>query len=171
MGLIDRAVSYMRARSLNGESTGYGVVPAVAGFLALVACLLLACASKQPKSTSAQTMQTELTELRAALLADIADSARAQQAAGLVDQLAQQDREARETAAAQLQRALVLDANYDATEDDFRKLFAEAYGERVQRQNRIVELWTQMAALTTDAEWDALKKSREAAAKALTTPG
>lgn len=160
----------MDARSLNREAMRYGIVPAVAGFLAVVVCLLLACASKQPKSTPAQKVQTTLTELRGALLADIADSARAQEAAGLVDQLAQQDREARETAAVHLERAFSLDANYDSTEDDFRKLFAETNSERLQRQNRMAELWTQMAALTTDTEWDAVKKAREAAAKALTTP-
>lgn len=160
----------MGASTLDREAVRYGAVPAVAGFFALVACLLLACASKQPKSTPAQTVQTTLTELRSALLADIADSARAQEAAGLMNQLAQQDREARETAAVRLQRVLVLDANYDSTEDDFKKLFAETNSERLQRQNRMLELWTQMAALTTDTEWDALKKAREAAAKALTTP-
>ena len=161
----------LHARPRTRNAIRYGMVSAVAGFLTLAACLMMSCASKHPKPTPEQEMQTALTELRGALLADVADPARAQQAAGLVDQLARQDREAREAAAAQLQRVLALDANYDATEEDFRKLFAETDSERMQRQNRIVELWTQMAALTTDAEWNALKKQREAAVKALTTTG
>ena len=159
----------MSARSFNRKTGRLAMVPAVGGLCVLVACLLLSCASKQPKPTPAQKAQTALTELRSALITHVADSARAQKAAGIVDQLAQEDRAAREAAAAQLQRTLALDANYDASEGDFKKLFAETDSERLQRQNRILGLWTQMAALTTDTEWDALKKAREAAAKALTT--
>ena len=155
--------------SLNRKIVRNHVLPAVAAIV-FVVCLLLACATKQPKSTPAQTVQARLTELQSALHADVADPTRAQEAAGLVDQLAQQDREAREAAAAHLKRTLALDANYDATEEDFRKLFTETNEERVQRQNRIVELWTQMAALTTESEWADLKRAREAAVQALTTP-
>jgi hypothetical protein len=145
-------------------------VPTATGFFAAAACLILACAS-QPRPTAAETAQATLSDLRGAVLVDIKDHARAQEVSALVDRLAEEDRNARDAVAAYRGRLLALNANYDATEDEFNKLFADFNNDRLTCQHRIAGLWTRMASLTTDAEWDALGKARIAAVKALVTPG
>jgi hypothetical protein len=145
-------------------------LPIATGFFAGAVCLILACAS-QPRPAAAETAQATLSDLRGAVLVDIKDHARAQEVSTLVDRLAEEDRNARDSVAAYRGRLLALNANYDATEDDFNELFAAFNNERLTRQHRIAELWITMASLTTDAEWDALGKARIAAVKALVTPG
>ena len=157
----------MNSRSNRAVSTG---IPVCRMSAAVAICLIVACASR-PAPTPEETAHSALGQLRGALLVEIADKGRAQKAAALVDQIQEQDREARNAVVDYRQRLGTLDANYDATEDDFNKLFAEFNQERRMHQHRLVDLWTQMAGLTTDAEWKALDKARVAAAKALTTVG
>jgi hypothetical protein len=142
----------------------------VAGLFAAATCLLFACAS-HPKSARAQGTQAILAEMRGAALVEIKDEARSREVSALIEQLAEQDRLARSAVAIYRTRLLALNADYDATEEDFHKLFSDFNNERLAHQTRIVELWTEMASLTTDAEWDALGKVRIAAAKALSARG
>ncbi len=150
-----------RGRPLFAASLGCRTTAAVA------ICLIIACAS-QPAPTPEAAAHSALSQLRGALLVDIVDKGRAQEAAALVDQIQEQDSEARDTVAHYRQRLRTLDANYDATEDDFSKLFADFNQGRLMHQHQVVDLWTRMAGLTTDAEWKALGNARVAAAKALT---
>jgi hypothetical protein len=128
-------------------------------------CVLCACAG-QSKSTGAPATGTALIELRKVVLVRIEEPTHAQEIAALIDQMEEQDREARQAVAAYRKRLLALNANYDATEDDFTKLFAEFNDERLARQTGIVKLWATAASLMTDAEWDAVGEARNAVAKA-----
>jgi uncharacterized protein YhaN len=143
---------------------------AVAVFSAAIACVVLACAS-QPKLTAGESAQAALVKLSDAVLTDVRDRSRAQEMLAVVEQLRKEDREARSAVAAYRSRLQMLNANYDATEGEFRRLFAEFDGERRTRQDRIVGLWITMARLTTDSEWEALAEARTTAAEALLTPG
>jgi hypothetical protein len=145
------------------------IKPCVCASPAAVACAVLACAS-QPTLTAGESAEKALTELSSAILADVPDQARAKEIVAVVQQLKKEDREARDTVAAYRERLHALNAKYDASEGDFRSLFADFNNERLMRQNHIAGLWITMAGLTTDREWRALSDARTTAAKALLTP-
>jgi hypothetical protein len=145
-------------------------IAAVAVFSAAIACVVLACAS-EAKLTAAESAQAALVKLSDAVLTDVRDQGRAQEMLAVVELLRKEDREARSAVAAYRSRLQMLNANYDATEGEFRRLFAEFNSERLMRQDRIVGLWITIARLTTDREWEALAEARTTAAEALLTPG
>lgn len=135
-----------------------------------IAWMACGCAHDQ-ESADPQGAQAALADFREAVLRQVQDPARAQEISSIIDQLERRDRQARETVATYRRRLELLNANYDATDEDFGKLFAEFNDERVAHQHRIVDLWTRMAGLMTDPEWDALASTRNAAATALSSRG
>jgi TolA-binding protein len=127
--------------------------------LAAAVCVLVACAS-QPELTGAWATQAALIELRESALVEIQDAPRAQQVSALIEQLEEQDREARDAVAAYRQQLLALNADYDATKGEIDRLFGDFNHERRTRQNRFVALWTRFASLTTDeAQRDAVRET------------
>lgn len=133
------------------------------------ACLMFACAS-EPKLTPEDAMHRSMDELRAAATTTIKDPARAREMASLVDQLERQFDEALKANRAHLDRLHSLDANYDATEGDFRKLFADFNAGRARRQDRVAELRDSMITATTPAEWSELAKVRVRARESMVKP-
>jgi hypothetical protein len=53
-----------------------------------------------------------------------------------------------------------LNSNYDATREDYEALFSQQDAHREVWIKKVAALREQMAALTTDAEWEELKKAR-----------
>src|SRR5262245_13801269 len=107
-----------------------------AGFAAIATLLLLACA-RQTKTGTAPAAQAALIELRSAALIEIKDPARARAVFALIDQLRQEDREARDAVAGYRQRVRAIDANYESSDEELRKVFAEFNQERIDRQRRV----------------------------------
>jgi hypothetical protein len=58
-------------------------------------------------------------------------------------------------------RVASLNANYEATRADFDALFREESAEREALVRKAIGLREQMTTLTTDAEWEQLKKTRD----------
>lgn len=125
-----------------------------------------ACAHEQ-EVDHAQATQAALADFRGAVLGQVQEPARAREISSIIDQLQRQDREARENVTTYRRRLEILNANYDATGEDFNKLFAEFNDQRLAHQHRVVDLWTRMARLMTDSEWNALARARNGAATAL----
>jgi len=123
------------------------------------ACLMAACA-REPTPTPENAVHRSMEELRAAALTTIKDPARAKEVAGLVDQLERHFAEALKANRTHLERLWALDADYDATEADFLKLFSDFNAGGVRRRDRFVELRDRMIAATTEAEWNELAKAR-----------
>jgi len=53
-----------------------------------------------------------------------------------------------------------LNANFSATRAAYDSTFAHAHAQRAAMLAKLISLRVKMAALTTDAEWDQLKKDR-----------
>jgi hypothetical protein len=54
-----------------------------------------------------------------------------------------------------------LNANYDATEEEFQAAFREFNGRQKNRQDRVLEINQRAKNLTTEEEWNALAKKHE----------
>ena len=133
------------------------------------ACLITACA-REPTPTPEDAVRRSMEELRAATLVTIKDPARAKEKAALVDQLERHFAEALKANQAHSERLWTLDADYDATEAGFRKLFADFNAGSVRRRDQFVELRDRMIAATTEAEWNELAKVRVRVLESMVPP-
>lgn len=140
-----------------------------AALLIGAACLMAACA-REPAPAAEDAVRRSMDELRAAALTTIKDPARAKEVAGLVDQLERNFAEAMKVDRTHLDRLWALDADYDATQADFRKLFSDFNAGAVQRRDRFVELRDRMIAATTEAEWNELAKVRVRVLESMVQP-
>ena len=136
---------------------------------AALVSLLAACA-RGPAPTPEQVEHKPLEELRVAAAATIKDPARAKDMANLVDRLEREIDESIVANRSHLKGLEALDANYDATEGDFRKLFADFNSNRAGRQGRVLALRDQMIAATTDEEWRELARARVRALESIVKP-
>ena len=92
---------------------------------------------------------------------EIRDPDRAAKGVILVDQLEQIMIDAANDRKAHVDRIRALNADYDATEEDFRVMFREFNAKRSDRQARIIDINQQAKNLTTMKEWKALVKIEE----------
>jgi hypothetical protein len=140
-----------------------------AALLIGAACLMAACA-REPTPAPEAAVRRSMDDLRAAALTTIKDPARAKEVAGLVDQLERNFAEALKVNRTHLERLWALDADYDATEADFLKLFGDFNAGSVRRRDRFVELRDRLIAATTEAEWSELAKTRVRVLESLVEP-
>jgi len=129
------------------------------------ACLIFSVfvtgCSHEPKTTSLVASKGAFDELRAAVMREIRDPDRAAKGVILVDQLEQIMIDAANDRKAHVDRIRALNADYDATEEDFRVMFREFNAKRSDRQARIIDINQQAKNLTTMKEWKALVKIEE----------
>ena len=136
----------------------------------LALMILLVGCSHEPKPTALVSAKGALDEFRSAVLREIKDPDKASQVAGLVDQAERVLIEANDDRKAHDARIQSLNADYDATEEDFRAAFREFNAKWNDHQDRILDLNQRAKALTTAKEWKALTKAqKEAVKKAMET--
>ncbi len=128
--------------------------------------LILAGCSHEPKPSKVDVAKGILDDIRAGVREEIKDPGRASEAVGLVDQMEQMIMEASEARKAHEARIVSLNANYDATEEDFKAVFREFNAKKNSRQDRLVGVIQQAKALTTAAEWKAIAKVKAHALEA-----
>jgi len=128
------------------------------GGLCMVLLVLPAGCSHKPKPSTIEVAKRTLDEVRAAVRDEIKDPAKAAEAVGLVDQFEQLVNEGNGARMAHEAVLRSLNANYDATEEDFKTLFREFNAKKNSRQDRIIKILMKARALTTDEEWKALAK-------------
>jgi len=131
------------------------------GSACIILLILLTGCSHQPKTSDLVPAKRAFDELRTAVLREIKDPDRAARGVSLVDQLEQLMVEANDDQKAHVESILSLNANYDATEEDFRAILREFNAKRIDRQERIIDINQQAKDLTTEAEWKAIAKVQE----------
>jgi hypothetical protein len=124
----------------------------------LAVLLVLTGCSHEPKSSSLVSVKGAFDDLRDAVREEIKEPARADEVAGVVDQMEQLMIEATETRKAHDVRLQALIRNYDASEEDFKAAFREFNEKKSNRQDRILLLGQRARSLTTAREWKALIK-------------
>jgi hypothetical protein len=133
--------------------------------LALAFVLVLSACSHKPKPSSLVPAEGALDDLRAAVVREIKDPERAKQAVGLVDELEQLTIVAHADFKAHASALRTLNANYDATEAEFGRLFRDFIVKRDARQAHSLDLNRRAKALLSGAEWNALSRVRDRAAR------
>jgi hypothetical protein len=138
------------------------------GTVGLVLFLLIAGCSQKSKPSALKSAEGAFDELRAAVRSEIKDPDKAAQGTQLVDQLERLMIEANKDRKAHDDKIRSLNANYDATEEQFQAAFREFNGRQKNRQDRVLEINQRAKNLTTEEEWNALaKKHKEMLEKAL----
>ena len=127
--------------------------------LTLAACFLLILiagapgCSSAPAKTSEELAQASAAELRETLKATVKDAGRLQQMLTLADQAAA-DMQAGAVAIAKLRKEQGrLNANYNATKDEFRQLGDLMQSARKEYRSRLISARQALAQLATDDEW------------------
>jgi membrane-bound lytic murein transglycosylase len=123
--------------------------------------ILLSGCSHQPKPSAVDTAKAVFDERRAAVRSEIKDPAKAAQGSELVDQLERLVKEASNDRKAHDDRIRSLNANYDATEEEFQAAFREFNVRQKDRQDRLLEINQRAKDITTAEEWKALAKVHE----------
>jgi len=132
-----------------------------AAALGLVFVLAVAggCSSK-PALSPEQQAQADLTEYEAELRKVITDPARADKLLALTNEFQKLLQDTVTHVSSYRAKAAALNSNYEATRADYQKLFSEQDAAREAFLQKATALREQMAALTTDQEWEQLKKAR-----------
>ena len=125
----------------------------------LVLTAATGCSSKHGL-TPEQRAQADVTAYEAEIRKIIPDAARADQLVALTKEFQQLANES--IAAIQGYRAKVaaLNSNYDATRQDYETLFSAQDASREAFIKKAGAIRERMTVFTTDAEWEALKKTR-----------
>jgi hypothetical protein len=126
--------------------------------LALAVVALGGCSSKP--LTPEQQAQADLKEYEVQVRKVIADPARADQLVALANEFQRQVRQSADILGDYPAKVAALDANYDAVRKDYEALLGEQDARREVLLKKFGALREQMVALTTDAEWEELKKAR-----------
>ncbi len=126
-------------------------------FLSLVVLVLLSSGCAHHKGTVDNTPgQNALDALRSRVRQEIADPARSGQILALVDQMEKELDDLNRTVLQFREDYRRLNANYEATVEEFRKLIAESDMALRRSQQKLIETHFQIKALTTPQEWAAL---------------
>jgi hypothetical protein len=128
----------------------------------LALCTLTACHSSKSKETPEQVAENGLAKYQEDIRRVVKDPARAKQLVELSSEFQDLVNEAAQSFKNSHARLMLLNANYDATLDEFHALFDQADKERAELFDKGVALRTRMSALTTESEWTELKKARVA---------
>ncbi|HEX6691420.1 MAG TPA: hypothetical protein VF110_09785 [Burkholderiales bacterium] len=135
----------------------------------LLAALLAAC-SHEPKPTLAPA-EGALDELRAAVVREVKDPQRARAAVALVDEMEKLVAATHAGIRAHNDKLKALNANYDATAEEFRAAFRDFNAARDRREDQTLELNRRAKALLTAGEWRELAKLREEAIRKAVAAG
>lgn len=125
--------------------------------LVAVVAMTAACAGT-PKSDDAAEAASDY---RAKIREIVTDQTRATSLVQLVDEADAQYRAAGAEAAAFMADFTHLNADYDATRDQFTALMTKHRAQRLQFAEALLTLRAKMVAGTTPQEWEALSKVRE----------
>jgi cysteinyl-tRNA synthetase len=131
------------------------------GSVCLVLFLLVAGCSHKPKPSATESAESAFDELRAAVRSEIKDPEKATQGTALVDQLERLVIEANKDRKAHDEKIRSLNANYDATEEEFQTAFSGFNARQKDRQDRVLAINQRAKDLTTEEEWKAIAKVRE----------
>jgi len=135
------------------------LVPALALALTLVAGV--GCSSKpKPTPTPEQQAQADVTEYEALIRKVVADSARADKLVALTNEFQTLVKQGVASIKDYRARVAALDSNYEAPRADYEALFSQQEAARDAFLKKATAIREQAASLTTDAEWEQLKKSR-----------
>lgn len=126
--------------------------------LALALAAAAGCSSRP--LTPEQQAQADLKDYEAQVRKVVADPARADQLVALANEFQQQVRQSAAILGDYPAKVAALDANYAATRKDYEVLLGEQDARRQELLKKFGALREQMVALTTDAEWEELKKAR-----------
>ena len=141
----------------------------------VVTCLMpfviaTACSSK-PSLTPQRQAQADLAACDAQIRKIVSDPARADKLVAFTDELNKLGWQSITSVKAYRDKVATLNSNYNATREEFEALLSEQDAVRETLLNKALALREQMAALTTDAQWEELSKARlralEAALEAL----
>ena len=133
--------------------------PAAVLALTLVLAAAAGCSSKH-ELTPEQRAQADVTAYEAEIRKIIPDAARADQLVALTNEFQQLATESIASIKSYRAKVAALNSNYDATRQDYETLFSAQDASREAFIKKASALRERMAALTTDSEWEALKKAR-----------
>ena len=123
---------------------------------------LAACAGKDKQEKTPDQM-TE--QLRQETLKYVTDSDRANKAAELTEQLRQIFVEAHEQSKTDIETYRAINANFDATEADFKAFFESINNKARNRHGRVLAIHSKLKTLLTEEEWKKLNDARKDALK------
>ena len=127
--------------------------------LTLTLAVAAGCSSKPPL-TPEQQAQADVAAYEAEVRKIVPDTARADQLIALTNEFQQLAKENIANASAYRAKAATLSSNYAATRADYEALFSQQDANREVFLRKALALRERMAALTTDSEWERLKKAR-----------
>jgi hypothetical protein len=117
------------------------------------------CSSKPP-FTPTQQAQADVAAYEAEIRKIVADPARADRLVALTNEFQQLAKENIANVSAYRANAAALNSNYAATRADYEALFSQQDANREVFLRKALALRERMSALTTDSEWEQLKKAR-----------
>jgi predicted nuclease with TOPRIM domain len=120
--------------------------------LALLVAGISGCSS-EPAKTGKEQLQANAIDLRDTLRNTIKDAGRLQQMQAIADQNAAEMQLRVEELARLRKEEVRLNANYDASKDEFRQLGDRIQSVRKQYRSLVIRTRTELAQLTTDDEW------------------
>jgi uncharacterized protein YdcH (DUF465 family) len=127
--------------------------------MAIVVLLAAACSHK-PEMTPEQVMQKNLAEYQAEIRKIVKDSSRAEQLVAKTDELVQVSKGLSAQYVRGKARLDSLNVDYGSTRAQYAAVLSDLRGQRREAEGQLIALRQQMAALTTDEEWEQLKKIR-----------
>jgi hypothetical protein len=117
------------------------------------------CSSKPPL-TPEQQVQADVAAYEMEIRKIVPDQARADQLVALTNEFQQLAKDSIANASDYRAKAAALNSSYEATRADYEALFSQQDANREGFVRKGLALRERMAALTTDSEWERLRKAR-----------
>ena len=133
--------------------------PAAAVALMLALTTAAGCSSKH-ELTPEQQAPADVTAYEAQIHKIVPDPARADQLVALTNEFQRLATESIASVKGYRAKVTALNSDYDATRQDYEALFSQQDARREAFIKKASSLRERMAALTTDSEWEELKKAR-----------
>ena len=140
------------------------------GFCLAAAVGWIGCATA-PAPSSVESAQQAVDKLRVQVRSSVHDTNRAAQVIGCLNQLESLMLEARADRQAHENELRKLNANYDATVDEFAAAFASFNAKKSQRQSRVLDIHQRLRSQLDDAEWKDLVQTKSGALEAAINVG
>ena len=125
-----------------------------------LACLLLCTAACSDRRTLAEQAAARHVEIRTQIREIVAEPMRAEVILGVLDEWDVQVAQRQKTEADVTLRLATLNADYDASIEAFKTLYAERQASDLKFIRQAVEMRSKLVAATTPAEWEQLAKIR-----------